>query len=59
MIQDMTHEFSGFLLLLSGGCGEVAGCRAGACPGFRYVNFLSANHQNKNIKLNKKTLVVL
>ena len=32
----MTQGFCGFLLLLAGayGCGEGAGCRAGAGPGF-------------------------
>ena len=35
----MTQGFSSFLLLLDGGCGEGAGCRAGAGPGFRCVLF--------------------
>ena len=35
----MTHGFGGFFLLLGGGCGCSAGCRAGAGPGFRCVLF--------------------
>ena len=35
----MTQGFGGFLLLLGGGCGEVADCRAGAGPGFICVIF--------------------
>ena len=35
----MTKGFCGFLILLGGGCGERAGCRAGAGPGFRCVLF--------------------
>ena len=50
----MTQAFGVFLLLLGGGCGEGAGWRAGAGPGFICVPFLSPNHfENQNIKLNK------
>ena len=45
----MTQGFIGFLLRLFGtwGCGEGAGCMAGAGPGFRYV-FLSASQSEKS-----------
>ena len=53
----MAQGFGGFLLLLGGGwgCGEVAGCRAGAGSGFRFFLILSVNpNENQNIKPNKK-----
>ena len=39
MIQGMTKEFGGFLILLGADwdCGCGAGCRAGASPGFKCV----------------------
>ena len=55
-IQGMTQQFGGFLLLPRGwlGCCCGADCIAGGDPGFRYVIFLSANHEsNKNIKLSE------
>ena len=35
----MTQGLGGFVLLLGGGCGEGAGCMAGAGPEFRGVLF--------------------
>ena len=40
----MTHGFGGFLLGV--GCGEGAGFRVGAGPGFR--------HENQNFKLSEE-----
>ena len=45
----MIQGFGGFLLVLGCGCDEVAGCRAGAGPGFRF--FIFCLHIIMKIKL--------
>ena len=51
----MTRGFGGFVHLLVAVCGCGAACRAGTVPGFKYVFFLSANHdENQNINSIKK-----